>query len=1406
MPGTTEAMIELQPATDRNVEATESLKLSLIPNSMGGSGYVTFNIDEQYNTVDFSIQDGLQTTADVDLSGPEVLGVSTHDTSPASFYPQYSPAPGAPQTFGRATSNFYNATIGSGVEGVEAIRISVSKEFIREDQDIDFRFGYASETVDEYGEVTASSSNLPYISDQPSMLMYGEFRLKLGDPDAIDKTFFFQQSLEGGVRYFTVRQEYSASDPEKIEITLRTADGGQISAYEAQRSLNMMGFGYSDPAMASLNEHAVILKAEVSISQDGDTWSSTAGLENDAEFRFMNYAPEAGAAVYNKQFIEITFEGPPDFGRGGLADSISSDWVGEFGMPAPSLFTVQVKSNGAALDGFEVIDVLQERSLLLVLNKEIPSGAEVTVSYADPDGNQILNVAQTWDGLDAASFADLPVNNVGNLSSSEVVLPGAEYGWNTIEQEYAYLPADWSNSDAFAKVVSKTSSSATIQITPLPWLENPHFVESATSGIASREFASLRYELVVDTGGGSSPLPMVGAEIPVVDLLSSTGGYRVYSWKLSLLTATADSAQLGADVTDAAAKIHELVQYTVSSPLPVSLITSSGFGLHDRMSVGGSSSDLLGSPFATGDAIIKAGDGDDTLMGGFGADLLDGGKGNDTLRIFGNSSDYTIQQTDANKFTITPKNAQLAGGVDQIISVERVIFDDKIEMLDSEDPSSFTTVTPLATAMALIQGQGGFDYLDIRSLISQSGLRSYDLDAASYASDGSLMLSSGVEQKFAGFEGYIVSGLAASALNDNPIRVLGLDELNEVVLVAAGKGLSINLGESANDLDVISFRGTESAVTINIGSTDAAGFVNFNNGAGASEVAGADAVFGSEGGDVITGFADRSNLLAGYSGDDTLVGGSASDLLFGGAGADVIRAGAGDDTLVDLDNASQLEGGAGKDLFVVRGAEGDLARISDLEVSPDGLTRGGINSKNFVDRIAFNFSTAAFANTSIAQSLQAGGELAASAYRDLRNAITLKVMEVPDTAGKGFEITALLALDSPAGGEAIVLGKIRFDIAGSLGANESLKAVKLAQDFNFMKQFDQAILDQLLFDQSPIAVASAPNGLPQMSTPLSDTVTLFFAVEKADKFTISPAPGENKPVLVPVIVNGIEVATRFQPGNGNEKLVGSRAADTYQYVKSEFIDANGDSETNQSFGQDVIIERGSRLDAPAPAAGQARDDSGRDLFSLADPVTMTGLRVEDLLVGDLELTRMQRGREGQFNSLRVEYQDSVPDVNSMNAMDTVIFRQYMTTDASFRVEDLQLIDGGSVTKFDLGASYVSGSSQGLKTVDARDAILVSRGGAADHFVLENTAAIEPDRIFDVYFDDFDAGLDKVELKGYGAKISETAGNLLVNGLDFGDSLTLTMGGATSATTDDYTIKLHFMGATLPPQEDWLLVS
>jgi hypothetical protein len=304
------------------------------------------------------------------------------------------------------------------------------------------------------------------------------------------------------------------------------------------------------------------------------------------------------------------------------------------------------------------------------------------------------------------------------------------------------------------------------------------------------------------------------------------------------------------------------------------------------------------------------------------------------------------------------------------------------------------------------------------------------------------------------------------------------------------------------------------------------------------------------------------------------------------------------------------------------------------------------------------------------------------------------------------------------------------------------------------------VLDQMLYTESALSVAGIQTDTSQM---LDDTVNLFISLVREDKFAVPG--GQGKPVLVALRENGVDLGTNFRPGKGNEVITAGRASDKITIQRDE------EMSLTDTYGRDTVVERGGD----------------------ADEIIMPLIFQDILDNDDLDLSRTQRGREGEGKTLRIEYADSTPDETSINDVDLMVYKQYNDYSSSFRVENLTLYSddgngGYAQVQYDLG----SVTATGLETT-AKDAILVGRETITDAMVIkiaEGEAGI--DTILDIVLADVTAE-DTVSIEGYGNVTSVADG-----------AETNTTTDHQVVTTDTgYTINLYFTDYS-PTNDDWLI--
>lgn len=710
--------------------------------------------------------------------------------------------------------------------------------------------------------------------------------------------------------------------------------------------------------------------------------------------------------------------------------------------------------------------------------------------------------------------------------------------------------------------------------------------------------------------------------------------------------------------------------------------------------------------------------------------------------------------------------------------------------------SSESFSTPTETALdttssgAMTDGTGGETYLDLTGI---SGVYELEAEFGSWDyqdPDIGVVFIGDRYYEFKNIDGYVIAGLADSETTE-VIRVNTRSDTNETLILGPGYGLEINLGTGVDsDSDVLVVDGGAITIDLSTGGeyiaytltdTETGGEV------GAGLIRGVDVVIGSSDGtdgDVITGAISRSNIIVGLDGNDTIVGGDQADFIIGGLGSDIIDGGAGDDIIIDLD-ADALTGGAGRDIFVVRGSN-DLAQsttITDLGISPDGLSFEGLDSQSYQDRIAFNFSSSAL-STALIGILGEGYSItnppSAADYYKIAEGLKLNIRDDSGDVNAPYVLEVIY----DANGDGVVdandiLGQVKFGVASgdAPGSDEVFKAVLLdAEDFT--AGIEQAILDQIAYFSGDADLAEgAPTNLPG-----DDSISLFVGVERQYKYTVfgnNEGAAEARPVLVAYEEGGVQIATKFRPGNADEVMLGSRASDTYALSSQVFVDpTTGEAATDQAFGRDTIVER----------------DGEADILSME-------LSIEDLLVGDLTLTRMERGSEGDGRSLRVQYTDSTTDVDNpaqLNSVDTIIYKQYVDYDSSFRVEGLEMVD--PVDGYSVLSLGETRSPTELATSGDTDAVLVGRTGSADTFTVVG-GSTDTSTDVDLYISGFEIG-DKIQFEGY-EKVSLNI--LSTDPSTYADGFA-EVTATNSASQGTVNFDVYFVNATTPIDDDFLFTT
>lgn len=662
-----------------------------------------------------------------------------------------------------------------------------------------------------------------------------------------------------------------------------------------------------------------------------------------------------------------------------------------------------------------------------------------------------------------------------------------------------------------------------------------------------------------------------------------------------------------------------------------------------------------------------------------------------------------------------------------------------------------------------------------------------------YYETGSGTATQSHEVAIGDFSGYIISG--------SNTAVFGRGDYSELVVVdGVGENLRIILNP-VNDpaFDLLAFTGQSQGISIDLSSVDEFGAVAFGNnistgdtGALSGEVIGARGVIGSSENDFIKG-SGQTSFLSGGGGADTVIGGAEDDIIVVG-GASTVYAGEGDDTIL-AGGSSTVTGGGGKDLFVVHSSsDSSKIRITDFDFADDGASRPG-RSSSWEDRLAIGLSLSSLTSLGIlANGTLEGKSLSPADYSLLRRALDFDVSEV-DLSGDGandaidVKVTYTPSPVNGAAASAITLASFTADYTPAAG--QTINATMIANYYRSLDGWEMqfpGLLDNFdlvttyqgldvlnITDESSDTDSNPANGIttggPDSEFALADDmVMIYVGLERNDVSVVRPdfppttPPGETISLFARKDINGDALESNFEGSNANERFVGGKAQDQYRFIKEVFYSDDATVSPDQTFGSDLIIERGSFNP----------DDASRD-----------SIVAKDLDVEYAVFNRTELSREGAGQSLEISWDDT----GAINAGDVSVLRQYAWTTQRFRVEDIVLSDGGVEKTYDLGR--VKGRGSELHTFDAKDAILVGRENESDAF--EVVAGVSGGGAFDLHLWGLDE-TDSLAFRDMGALKSFTSSGSIVNQatgyrehhVDF-----VLEGADASSSDDDFTVSTTF---------------
>jgi hypothetical protein len=307
------------------------------------------------------------------------------------------------------------------------------------------------------------------------------------------------------------------------DLKIETVDGSLVSNQAMEDFLRQVGFSYrgnidTTPPVA----HDLKMNVSVKLSADGLTYfGAPAGQAGVVEVEFGNVAPQFLEARHAGSRV-VLFYKEGDLAGADLAD-VTDGYNSWLGNPLKEQFTVAVTLSGqtTADSSFEVVDVLLNREVYLFLNKEIPTGATVTVRYVDPNPttDNVRNVVQDWRGNDVLSMP-APVESKPFTGWEAKALSGASLGVQFDGGEFPFgvyvQGGDGAGIqlDTPAKILAVGDTTYTVELRPTELFANPSYQATASKTGSPRSFVSYefsnevaRIELVKKTGqsytGGS---------------------------------------------------------------------------------------------------------------------------------------------------------------------------------------------------------------------------------------------------------------------------------------------------------------------------------------------------------------------------------------------------------------------------------------------------------------------------------------------------------------------------------------------------------------------------------------------------------------------------------------------------------------------------------------------------------------------------------------------------------------------------------------------------------------------------------------------------------------------------------------------------------------------------------------
>ena len=766
-------------------------------------------------------------------------------------------------------------------------------------------------------------------------------RIDFANPASASQTFKVWDSSTNANKNMIATASLRSGATPYYDLTLQMADGSLASNELMTQALRNIYLGYQDGSTPAVHNR-LELSVQVSVSNDVNlqTWvDAAAGQAGTYKFDFGNDGPQAFAAHYNGQWIQVAFKSSD-----GLPASLAntfSDWQRWVGNPDKSLFNVMV--DGHTVDIRQV--AMFDGGLLLQLNETIPSGSPlVSISYSDPAGNQVKNVIQDWRGNDAPSFTRMATAYAGPGMTSQA-LSGAVMGAQLPNSDgtgiYFSDAADLGQ-DVSATVLSVGASTYRVRLVGRNWDLNPSFDPLASSGFQSMKYSreSITLEMVTPTGSSL----VTGQTIPLVDLLQVSRNEQVKVFTGSAMATNNLSSE---------GTLYDYHETTFTTPVALWHVAT-GLGELDW------SNDLLiGSPV---DDVLLVGVGQDTLRGGTGNDRyeqrfmagfidarIEDAAGSDDVFVYtaiGDTKQATLRMERVGNDLVLTSTAWSDGRLLERVTIANQYTTGAIEHLELANEAgstmgSFRLSTSFigtadsemvigSSAGEILMGDAGDDVLlGSAGNDTLEGGEGHDLMVGGVGAD---QLQGGTGNDVYVFnQGEPGDDVVSDDAGANQLRLItpdfmldGVRQGNDLVLKTYSQGAVVGTVTIASQYTTAGIK------TLTLSQTT--GDVSFDF---------QTSFTGGSGNDWLVG-TDGAESIVGGVGDDLLLAGNGADVLEGGAGNDRLLGGAGNDTAKFSGNFNQYE--------IRWDAAAQCYLVNDLRAGMDGRDLvAGVEAFEFKD-------------------------------------------------------------------------------------------------------------------------------------------------------------------------------------------------------------------------------------------------------------------------------------------------------------------------------------------------------------------------------------------------------------------------------------------------------------------------